>query len=232
MSTDRRIVLFDLFGVIACHQRPGALGQMAARCGAPADAFADAYWAYRPAHDAAQQTAAAYWTTVLKRLSRPIDADTIEALRLADIDSWSRVDDRMVTYAQGLRDRAEVALLSNIPSDHADAFFAAQPWLRHLNLVAFSGKTKAAKPDSAAFHHCVTGLRAAPSDFLFIDDREDNVRAAQALGMTAHLFTHLDELTATIDTWLPPHRGPVGHRPGDRQGGPVLQVHGSGEAPF
>ncbi|MFF0560827.1 HAD family hydrolase [Streptomyces sp. NPDC004266] len=204
MSTDRRIVLFDLFGVIACHQRPGALEQMATLCGAPADAFTDAYWACRPPYDAAQQTAASYWTTVLRRLARPVDTDTIEELRLADIDSWSRVDKRMVAYAQGLRDRAEVALLSNIPSDHADAFLAAQPWLRNLDHVAFSGKIETAKPDPAAFHHCVTALRAAPADFLFIDDREENVHAAQAIGMKAHLFTQLHELTTAVDTWLPP----------------------------
>ncbi|MCB5177956.1 HAD family hydrolase [Streptomyces antimicrobicus] len=204
MSTDRRIVLFDLFGVVARHQRPGALEQMATLCGAPVDAFTDAYWASRPPYDAAQQTAAAYWTTVLRKLSRPVATDTIEQLRLADIDSWSRVDDRVVAYVQSLRDRAEVALLSNIPSDHADAFLAAQPWLQHLDHVAFSGKIKAAKPDPAAFHHCVTALRAAPADFLFVDDREENVRAAQALGMNAHLFTALHPLTAAIDAWLPP----------------------------
>ncbi|MFJ3205636.1 HAD-IA family hydrolase [Streptomyces sp. NPDC086989] len=203
MSTERRIVLFDLFGVIACHQRPGALERMATLCGAPADAFADAYWVSRPPYDAAQQTAAAYWTTVLRQLSRPVDTETIEELRRADIDSWSRVDDSVVAYVQSLQDRAEVALLSNIPSDHADAFLAAQPWLRHLDHVAFSGKIEAAKPDPGAFYHCVAALRAAPADFLFIDDREENVHAAQAIGMNAHVFIELRQLTAAIDTWLP-----------------------------
>jgi hypothetical protein len=64
-----------------------------------------------------------------------------------DIDSWSRVDDRMVTYVRNLRERARVALLSNIPADHADAFLAAQSWLHDLDHVAFSGKIGAAKPD-------------------------------------------------------------------------------------
>ena len=36
MSTSRQVVLFDLFGVIALQQRPGALAQMAACCDAPA----------------------------------------------------------------------------------------------------------------------------------------------------------------------------------------------------
>jgi len=216
MPTDRHIVLFDLFGVIARHQRPGALAKMAARCHAPTDAFTTAYWACRPPYDAGQQSAPEYWTAVLRSLSPSpslspslsvgVEADTIEELRLADIDSWSRVDNRMVAYARSLRAVAEVALLSNIPSDHADAFLAAQPWLHTLDHVAFSGKIKAAKPSPAAFHHCVVAMRAAPADFLFVDDREENVRAAQAVGMNGHVFTDRDELAAVIDTWLPTRR--------------------------
>ncbi|MEU9781181.1 HAD-IA family hydrolase [Streptomyces phaeochromogenes] len=210
MPSDRHIVLFDLFGVIARHQQPGALAKMAARCHAPTDAFTTAYWACRPPYDAGRQSAPEYWTAVLRSLSVDVDvdveADTIEELRLADIDSWSRVDNRMVAYVRSLRAVTEVALLSNIPSDHADAFLAAQPWLHTLDHVAFSGKIKAAKPAPAAFHHCAIAMRAAPADFLFVDDREENVRAAQAVGMNGHVFTGRDELAAVIDTWLPARR--------------------------
>lgn len=203
MSTDRRrIVLFDLFGVIARHQCPGALEKMAARCDTSIDAFTTAYWTHRPPYDAGRHTASAYWTDVLHALSRPADADTIEELRLTDIDSWSRVDDRMVTYVRTLRKRTRVALLSNIPADHADAFLAAQPWLHDLDHVAFSGKIGAAKPHPAAFQHCVVALGAAPADFLFVDDREENVRAAQAVGMNGHVFDGQDNLAAAIDVWL------------------------------
>ncbi|MER5830653.1 HAD-IA family hydrolase [Streptomyces sp. NPDC002130] len=176
---------------------------MAARCHTSLDAFTTAYWTHRPPYDAGRHTASAYWTDVLHALSRPADADTIEELRLTDIDSWSRVDERMVAYVRNLRERARVALLSNIPADHADAFLAAQSWLHDLDHVAFSGKIGAAKPDPAAFQHCVIALRATPADFLFIDDREENVRAAQAVGMDGHVFTGQDELAAAVDVWLP-----------------------------
>jgi putative hydrolase of the HAD superfamily len=119
-----------------------------------------------------------------------------------DIDSWSRVDDRMVTYVRNLRERARVALLSNIPADHADAFLAAQPWLHDLDHLAFSGKIGAAKPDPAAFQHCVVALRAAPADVLFVDDREENVLAAEAVGMRGHVFNGRDDLAAAVDAWL------------------------------
>lgn len=203
MPADRRIVLFDLYGVIALHQRPGALTRMAASCDAPADAFAEAYWDLRPPYDAGRQTAPEYWAAVLRRLSRPADPRTVEELRLTDIDSWSRVDGRMVAFTQSLRGRAGVAVLSNIPADHADAFLAAQPWLRNLDHLALSGKIRAAKPDPAAFHHCVSALHTPPAGFLFVDDREENVRAARALGMSGHVFTGLDELVEVIDAWLP-----------------------------
>ena len=208
MPTGQRIVLFDLFGVIARHQRPGALGEMAASCHAPAEAFTEAYWALRPPYDAARQSAPQYWTAVLRRLSRPVDAGTIERLRLADIGSWSRVDDSMVAYAQSLRGRARVAVLSNIPADHADAFLAAQPWLQSLDYVALSGRIKVAKPEPSAFHHCVTAMHAGPADFLFVDDREENVRAAQAVGMTGHVFTGLAKLVKVVNSWLPASTAP------------------------
>lgn len=202
MSASQRIVLFDLFGVIARQQRPGALVHMAARCDAPTDAFTKAYWDLRPPYDAGRLSAAEYWAAVLRLLSRPVDPDVVERLRLADIESWSRVDRRMVAFAQSLRTRAKVAILSNIPADHADAFLAAQPWMRNLDYLAFSGKINVAKPDPNAFHHCVTALQAAPADFLFIDDRRENVRAAQAIGMTGHVFTGLGELVEKINMWL------------------------------
>ena len=201
-SASQRIVLFDLFGVIALQQRPGALAQMAAYCDAPTDAFTKAYWDLRKPYDAGQQSAAEYWAAVLRLLSRPADPDTIEKLRLTDIDSWSRVDRRMVAFTRSLRSRATVAVLSNIPADHADAFLAAQPWMRNLDYLAFSGKINAAKPTPAAFQHCINALHAAPADFLFIDDRAENVRAAQAVGMAGHVFTGLGDLVKVINTWL------------------------------
>jgi putative hydrolase of the HAD superfamily len=202
-STPRCILLFDLFGVIALRQRPGAVAKMAAWCNTPTGAFTQAYWACRPPYDAAQQSALEYWTAVLRTLSRQSDPDTIEKLRLADIDSWSRVDNRMVTYVQSLRSRAEIALLSNIPADHADAFAAAQPWLQTLDYVAFSGRIHVAKPDPAAYQHCVNAMHAALSDFLFIDDNDTNVQAAREIGMDGHLFAGRDELATVINTWLP-----------------------------
>ena len=74
--------------------------------------------------------------------------------------------------------------------------------MRNLDYLALSGKINAAKPDPAAFQHCINALHAAPADFLFVDDRAENVRAAQANGMTGHVFTGLGDLVKVVNTWL------------------------------
>jgi len=209
MSTDRNIVLFDLFGVIARHQRPGAQGKMAARCP----------HLHRRLHHGVLVLPPALRRRSAVR-ARVLDRRTATAVparrrrhhrgtaphRHRQLVTRRRPDGRL---RQSLRDVAEVALLSNIPSDHADAFLAAQPWLHHLDHVAFSGKIKAAKPAPAAFRHCVVAMRAAPTDFLFVDDREENVSAAQAMGMNGHVFTDPDELAAVINAWLPMPSAPL-----------------------
>ena len=74
--------------------------------------------------------------------------------------------------------------------------------IEKLRLADIDSWSQAAKPEPAAFHHAVTALRAAAADFLFVDDREENVRAAEVLGMNGHVFTTLDELAPVIDLWL------------------------------
>ncbi|WP_341846201.1 HAD-IA family hydrolase [Streptomyces caeruleatus] len=72
-----------------------------------------------------------------------------------------------------------------------------------------------AKPDPEAFRHCAVGLRAAPADFLFVDDREENVRAARANGMSGHVFTGQDGRTHSRPRRVAP--GPMSNAARDRR---------------
>ncbi|MFG2301223.1 HAD-IA family hydrolase [Actinacidiphila glaucinigra] len=52
-----------------------------------------------------------------------------------------------------------------------------------------SCRTGHATPDPAAYRWCRDALREDPARILFVDDRPENVRAAEAAGMRGHLFT-------------------------------------------
>ncbi len=59
----------------------------------------------------------------------------------------------------------------------------------------------ARKPDAPFYERLLDALRVEPAEVLFVDDREENVRAAQALGIAAHRY--LDAYT--LRRWIREH---------------------------
>lgn len=74
----------------------------------------------------------------------------------------------------------------------AETFEVARPQLDFLDLfegVVVSGVERVAKPDPAIFDVLVDRFDLEPAATVFVDDRQVNVAAAAAYGMTALLFT-------------------------------------------
>ncbi|WP_329119766.1 HAD family hydrolase [Streptomyces sp. NBC_01465] len=189
-------VLFDLFGVIARQQSEEGKDRLVKTAGVPAPAFWGAYWAYRPRYDSGQLTGATYWEHVLGTLP---DATRTAALIEADIASWSAVDDEMVDLISELAASGRrIALLSNIPEELAVHYEAHHPWLKHFEFRAFSCRIGHAKPDPDAYLWCRKALGEDPARVLFVDDRRENIVAAEATGLRGHLFTGIAPLREAL----------------------------------
>jgi len=74
---------------------------------------------------------------------------------------------------------------------HARERFA---FLRLFEAVIVSGEERLAKPDPRIFELLLTRHRLDPAGTVFVDDREVNVEAARAVGMTGLVFTDPDQL--------------------------------------
>ena len=77
---------------------------------------------------------------------------------------------------------------------------------RHLT---WSCELGISKPDSAIYWHTLEKLGVSAEEALFIDDLQENVRAAEALGLQAILFTTPAQLQIDLElsgfaTQLPP----------------------------
>ncbi len=117
----------------------------------------------------------------------------------AEIRAWrSRWLDMFHGYVPGmpelvtrLNDRGHLLYgLSNLSDEIAEETFDAFPLIRTLRDVVVSGAEKCIKPGAKIFHIALARMdHPQPSDVLFIDDREDNVQAAAALGFKTHHFT-------------------------------------------
>ncbi|MEU6820770.1 HAD family phosphatase [Streptomyces atriruber] len=184
------VVLFDMFGVIARHQSADGKERLAALAGEPAPAFWDAYWGLRHSYDRGDVTGAAYWRQVADALGTDFDDARIARLVEADLASWSAVDATMVALLDELTAAGQpIALLSNIPEELAAHYEERHSWLKLFQVCAFSCRIGHAKPEPEAYRWCLDALGVEPGRVLFVDDREDNIRAAETVGVRGHLFT-------------------------------------------
>ena len=195
-------VVFDLFGVIACAQSPAGRAEILAAAGVPAgraEEFWSAYWEFRPSYDRGALSGPDYWRSVAGTVGTAFTRAGIAELIAADCDSWRAVDPRMLDLLDVLaRSGLTLGLLSNIPPELADQFLRRHAWLGRFAVLGLSCRIGYVKPEPAAFDWCVRALGVEPARILFVDDREENVRAARARGMQGHLFTDPATLAQSI----------------------------------
>jgi putative hydrolase of the HAD superfamily len=191
-------VVFDYGGVISRPQPEPDVAALAAAAGGPIPDFRDAYWARRHDYDLADLDAEAYWKGVTSQLGRPWDPGRMPELVRLDTVSWQHLRPGVVRLvgevaASGHR----LALLSNAPHEVA-AGVAALPVARRFEHLLFSCDLRLAKPDPRCFRAALTRLEAAPSDVIFIDDRQENADAAARLEIHAIRFTTAEDLRARL----------------------------------
>jgi len=108
-----------------------------------------------------------------------------------------RIDELVMDLVDQARERVPVALLSNASSRLLDD-------LRHSDIVdrfdavIASADIGVCKPAPEAFVAAAGRLGVAPERCLYIDDTDENVAAASAVGMRAVRYTDVDQLAAEL----------------------------------
>jgi 2-haloacid dehalogenase len=108
----------------------------------------------------------------------------------------TRWDDTIKGAIDGTIDIIERLAATNIPL-YALTNFSQEKWptfardykfTSHFSGVVVSGEEKLVKPDPKIFDLTIKRFNLTPSKTLFIDDRLDNVRAAEKAGLLGHVF--------------------------------------------
>ena len=87
-------------------------------------------------------------------------------------------------------------VLSNFGAEFWDRFRPTAPVFDHFGLCVVSGQEQRTKPDPAIYAILEQRVAVPPSQLLFVDDRADNIAAAQARGWHGHVFTDAGLLEA------------------------------------
>ena len=89
-------------------------------------------------------------------------------------------------------------VLSNMPSEVWAPLTERFDWFSLFDGEVVSGDEKVVKPDPAIYRILIERFDVDPTTSVFVDDRQENVDAAAALGFDAVLFTDAASLRASL----------------------------------
>jgi putative hydrolase of the HAD superfamily len=195
-------VIFDYGRVISVAPTPQDFEPLRKAIGVQLAAFKETYWRYRDAYDLDDLDAAAYWQEFGRDVGRNFSPSQIHKLAALDCQIWGRPNPVMVEWVRLLRGKGlKTAVISNISRNVGDYLRRNGRWIGFMNQVTFSGELKLLKPDPAIFHACLEGLGEPAEQALFIDDKDVNVTAAQALGINGIVFHSVDQLKTALEPY-------------------------------
>lgn len=191
-----KAIILDYGEVLSLPPTSQDIEDSARMLGISADSFRQLWGRNRDLYDRGDLSAETYWSKFAEDAGMTLDASQLQALYERDVTMWSRLNPDMVGWLSALSAAGmKTAVLSNMHMGMVQHARHAFQWLDGVSFTTFSAEVRLIKPDPAIYEHCLRGLDVAPSDTLFIDDRQVNVAAARALGIHAVQFQSLAQLS-------------------------------------
>lgn len=195
-----RTVIIDYGEVISLAQSAADREMITGLAGVSDDSepFWRAYFAHRDGLDQGSGGVAAYWAAIAADIGASWDDARVHELWAADFRSWLSINPGTVEVLADLKaGGTKLALLSNAGPDYG-SYFRHGPLGDFFAACYVSGELGLLKPHPEIYQHVLDDLGIKAAETVFIDNREANVRGAEALGITSHLFTDAAGLRAFL----------------------------------
>ena len=190
-----RAVVFDYGMVLSGSPDPAAWAAMRRISGVAEDRFEPLYWADRAAYDDGTLTGVAFWRSFLRRAGLPPDEAMAEDLNCWDCRFWTVQNPAMVAWQLALKQRGLLtAICSNMGDSTLASVEGAFDWIHRFDVLIWSCELGVVKPGAAIYRHTLAELGTLPEETLFIDDKQENIDAARALGIRAIQFSSVERL--------------------------------------
>lgn len=193
-------VVFDFNGVLTRAPTQTSLLRLQDLAGLDRDTLFDGYWRHRPAYDRGLLDAHSYWTLIGNAAKHVYSSRCVAELVRADAATWGRANTPVVRLFTSVAARgARAAILSNMPWDIWHLLERRLAWIAAADVTTLSFAVGTAKPDPGIYHRCLEDLAVAPSRALFVDDRVENVEAAEEVGIRSLLYRTPNALKAWLE---------------------------------
>jgi putative hydrolase of the HAD superfamily len=199
-SPSVRAVILDYGQVLAGCPTREEFGRMAEMFNVSFERFYELWQASRGPYDRGDFTAEEYWLKLAAETNTSLDSERIEILRRVEVEIWAHPIQGMLDWLSQLHAAGiKTGLLSNMPWDLITHLRTNCQWLGNFVFKTFSAEVRLIKPDPAIYQHTLHGLGVSAAEALFVDDREDNVQAARALGIHAIQFRSIARLKDDLE---------------------------------
>ncbi len=122
------------------------------------------------------------------------DVATVSA-RMQDL---SGLNYTLLGLVQALKPHYKLGMLSNINNNFLQSFLKYQNLGNYFDVVMTSEDAGVLKPDPRIFELVLERLKVEAGEAVFIDDRQENVEGAEALGITSLLYTNHAQLKTDL----------------------------------
>jgi len=179
-------ILFDFGMVLSAPPDPAAWQRLRQITGFDEETLQRGYWKFRHAYDRGELTGIDYWHQVAESGGSSFTSEQVKQLIDADIDLWTQLNLPMVDWASRLQCAGiRTGILSNIGDAMTEGLLRKLDWLGGFYHCTWSYALRLAKPELAIYQSAAECLDVPPQQILFIDDKSENVAAAQEAGMQA-----------------------------------------------
>ena len=143
----------------------------------------------------------AHWKNLQKRFNLSEE----EIFRFQE-QFWSsdQVDQQLVDYIRQLKKEYHTGLISNAFSD---LHFHLNETLQIADIfdaLIISAEVGSVKPSHQIYHYALNQLNVQPNEAIFVDDKIDNILAANQIGMHGIVFNHTIQTINAINKIINP----------------------------
>lgn len=190
-----RTVLFDVGGVLVdAHPDPHAIAELFGDGSRGLTTLVDqAMWTHRGEYDAGMSDRE-FWDRIAGDCGQPEPSSALlKELVALDASRMATANEETLGLVRQLRRQAvRLGILSNAPYPIAKAIRRSE-WGNLFDFFAFSCDYGICKPSRGIYRDVLVRLDVPHEDVVFIDDRRENVRAAELLGVQGIVWKGVED---------------------------------------
>lgn len=174
---------FDLGGVVMASAVPHFFNYSEQAFGVSHQEFLEAFYKFQPALERGEITTENFWKAIAKDLGKPYNADKDLHLWTTHFIEDSPIRKEMLALADRLKANGyRVGMLSNTTTQHV-AINTTREIFSHFDVALMSNEIHLRKPEPESYHELAQRLGLKTEELVFVDDLDENVAGADAVGM-------------------------------------------------